>query len=144
MFVPEDFAVPTTHSNDRLRLRMLSVEIAEKDYEAVVESRIRLRKSSQPGWPREGFTLDENIADLERHEHEFSKREAFAYTVVTLDESRVLGCVYINPDNGKHDAVVRLWVRDSEQELLDLLMDTVQAWVADAWPFTAVRFENIG
>ena len=47
MFVPEDFAVPTTHSNDRLRLRMLSVEIAEKDYEAVVESRIRLRKSSQ-------------------------------------------------------------------------------------------------
>ncbi len=144
MFVPEDFAIPTQHSNDRLRLRMLSAAIAEKDYEAVLETRIRLRKSSHHGWPREGFTLDENIADLEKHECKFNNREAFAYTVVSLDESRVLGCVYINPGDGEHDAVVRLWVRDSEQELFDFLMTTVRVWVADVWPFRAVRFENIG
>lgn len=144
MFVPEDFAVPAEHSNDRLRLRMLSVADAQNDYEAVVETRIRLRKSSHHGWPREGFTLDENIADLEIHEREFNNREAFAYTVASLDESRVLGCVYINPGDVQHDAVVRLWVRDSEQRILAFLMTTVQAWVADVWPFTSVRFENIG
>ena len=144
MFVPEDFPIPAEHSNNRLRLRMLSTAVAEKDYEAVVETRIRLRQSSHQGWPREGFTLDENIADLERHEREFSNREAFAYTVVTLDESRVLGCVYINPGDGEHDAVVRLWVRDSERALFDFLVTTVQAWLADAWPFTTVRFDNIG
>ena len=144
MFVPEDFVVPTEHHNDRLRLRMLSVEDARKDYEAVMETRIRLRAVSSHGWPREGFTLDENISDLDRHEREFRNREAFAYTVVTLDETRVLGCIYINPCDGEYDAVVSLWVRDSEQELLDFLMTTVRAWVADVWPFTLVRYVNIG
>ena len=144
MFVPEDFAVPAEHGNDRLRLRRLSVAVAQKDYEAVVETRIRLRKSSQHGWPREGFTLDENIADLERHDREFGNREAFAYTVVTLDESRVLGCVYINPCDVEHGALVRLWVRDSEQRLLAFLTTTVRAWLADVWPFADVRIENIG
>jgi hypothetical protein len=44
-------------------------------------------------WPREGFTLEKNLADLEEHQQEFLDREAFTYTVVSLDESRVLGCV---------------------------------------------------
>jgi len=35
-------------------------------------------------------------------------------------------------------------VRDSEQALLTFLMNTVQTWVAKVWPFTAVRFENVG
>ncbi len=144
MFVPENFAIPAQLSNDRIRLRMLSVADAQKDYEAVVETRIRLRKSSHHGWPRDGFTLDENVADLKRHEREFLDREAFAYTVVALDESRVLGCVYINPGDAEHEAVVRFWVRDSEQALLTFLMNTVQTWVAEVWPFTAVRFENVG
>ncbi|MCZ6854761.1 MAG: hypothetical protein O7G86_12660 [Gammaproteobacteria bacterium] len=144
MFVPEDFAIPAQLSNDRLRLRMLSVADAQKDYEAVVETRTRLRKSSQHGWPRDGFTLAENTADLKRHEREFGNREAFAYTVVALDESRVLGCVYLNPCEVEHEAVVRFWVRDSERALLVFLEHTVQTWVADVWPFTAVRFENIG
>lgn len=144
MFVPENFAIPAQLSNDRIRLRMLSVADAQKDYEAVVETRSRLRKSSHHGWPRDGFTLDENVADLKRHEREFLNREAFAYTVVALEESRVLGCVYINPADAEHEAVVRFWVRDSEQALLTFLMNTVQTWVADVWPFTAVRFENVG
>ena len=144
MFVPEAFVIPTEHGNDRLHLKMLSVAYAHKDYQAVMETRVRLRRSSHHGWPREGFTIAENIADLERHEEEFKNREAFAYTVVTPDDSRVLGCVYINPDDKKHDAVVRLWVRESEQELLDLLSSTVRSWLAADWPFSAVRFEYIG
>jgi hypothetical protein len=38
-FVPDDFKVPTSFETDRFRLRMLSVDDVEKDYEAVIESR---------------------------------------------------------------------------------------------------------
>ena len=97
MFVPDEFTVPREHGNDQLHLKILSPSYAHKDYEAVMETQERLRKFSRHGWPREGFTIDENITDLERHEREFDNREAFAYTVVTPDGSRVLGCIYINP-----------------------------------------------
>ena len=136
--------IPTEHGNEVLRLKVLSAAVAEHDYEAVMETRFRLRASSHHGWPRDGFTLDENIADLDRHEREFDNREAFAYTVVSPDESRVLGCIYVNPDDKNHDAVVRLWVRDSERALFGFLLTTVQAWIEDIWPFSTVRYENIG
>ena len=41
-FVPEDFEVPAVLETDQFRLRMLSVDDVEKDYEAVMESRERL------------------------------------------------------------------------------------------------------
>ena len=69
---------------------MLSVDDVEKDYEAVIESRDLLRSMFGGDWPRDGFTLEENLKDLERHQQEFLDREAFAYTVVSLDNDRVL------------------------------------------------------
>jgi len=96
-FVPDDFEIPALLETDRFRLRMLSVDDVEKDYEAVIESREFLRTMFGGPWPRPRFTLEENLADLERHQQEFLSRKAFAYTVVSLDETRVLGCVYIDP-----------------------------------------------
>ena len=96
-------------------------------------------------WPREGFTIDENLADLERHQQEFLERQAFAYTVVSLDEARVLGCVYINPpkDEG-YDAFAYMWVRQSEydQGLDPILFKTVKAWLETSWPFSAVYYHG--
>src|SRR5207248_5317601 len=46
---------------------------------------------------------------------EFALRRSFAYTVVTPDESQVLGCVYINPSD-THDARVWMWLRRSAWE----------------------------
>lgn len=142
MFVSEDFVVPRQYNNDRFRMRMLTAADTHKDYEAVMETQIRLREHSAHGWPREGFTLEENTDDLRRHEREFFDREAFAYTVITPDESRVLGCIYINPGTTEHDAVVRFWVRESERDFEDCLLATLQAWMAEAWPFTNVRYET--
>ena len=143
-FVPDDFEVPAVLETDRFRLRMLSVGDDEKDYEAVIESR-ELLHSMGNTWPREGFTIDENLADLERHQQEFLERKAFAYTVVSLDESRVLGCVYINPpkDEG-YDAFAYMWVRQSEydQGLDPILFKTVKAWLETSWPFSAVYYHG--
>jgi hypothetical protein len=141
-FVPADFEVPAVLETGHFRLRMLSVDDLEKDYEAVIESRDLLHASGST-WPREGFTIEENLADLEWHQQEFLNRESFAYTVVSLDESRVLGCLYINPvKSGQADARVHMWVRQSEYDkgLDPILFQTVKAWIASDWPFETVSY----
>jgi RimJ/RimL family protein N-acetyltransferase len=141
-FVPASFMVPAVLETEQFRLRMLSVDDVEKDYEAVMESQVLLRAGGG-SWPRDGFTLAENLADLERHQREFLNREAFAYTVVALDESRVLGCVYIYPARKtKADAEIYMWVRQSEhdQGLDPVLFHAVKNWIATSWPFANVAF----
>ncbi|MDJ0756043.1 MAG: hypothetical protein QNJ45_21120 [Ardenticatenaceae bacterium] len=142
LFVPENFVAPSKLETPHFRLRMLSVEDVEKDYEAVMETQARFHAMGS-SWPREGFTIEENLADLERHQQEFLDRQAFAYTVVALDESRVLGCVYINPADGDEvDAAVVMWVRQSEFErgLDPILFDAVKQWLDASWPFANVSY----
>lgn len=152
-FVTSDFPVPAILEHEHFFLRMLRADDAQADYEAVMASQERLRAGSPHGWPRPGFTLAENRADLVRHEQEFHDRVAFAYTVVSPDGARTLGCVYINPpatsdtqpdspdSNGNPDAFVYLWVRDEDHaELSGELFRTVDAWLDAYWPFQAVRY----
>jgi len=143
-FVPENFAIPQVLETEYFRLRMLSTDDVEKDYEAVMETQERFHALGYE-WPREGFTLEENLADLEQHQQEFLDRKAFAYTVVSLDESRVLGCVYINPTGvGGIDARVRMWVRQSEYDkgLDPILFREVKKWIDTAWPFAKVIYPD--
>jgi RimJ/RimL family protein N-acetyltransferase len=142
-FVPDSFEAPAILETDRFRLRMLSVDDVEKDYEAVIESRELLQNQFGGSWPREGFTIQENLADLKRHQQEFEARVAFAYTVVSLDETRVLGCVYINPSEDENtDAEVYLWVRQSEydQGLDPILFETVKRWLEQTWVFNRIEY----
>ncbi|WP_432665281.1 hypothetical protein R9X47_03300 [Wukongibacter baidiensis] len=146
-FVPDNFIVPEKLETDRFCLRMLSVEDVEKDYEAVMSSVEHLRSLSDPEddniWPEESMTIDENYEDLKRHQDEFLRREAFAYTVVTLDESMCLGCVYIYPSKTvEYDADVDLWTRQSELEngLDELLYQTVRDWLEVKWPFKSIAY----
>ncbi len=155
-FVPDDFDIPAFFETDRFRLRMLSVDDVEKDYEAVIESRELLHTMFDGSWPRSGFTLEENFLDLERHQQEFLDHKAFAYTVVSLDETKVLGCIYINPpqkyshipefveywkETGS-DAVVFMWVRQTEYDkgLDEILFHTVRDWISADWPFRKVDY----
>lgn len=144
LFVPVNFIVPSTLETKDFRLRMLSVDDVEKDYEAVMETQERFH-SMGFSWPREGFTIEENLADLEQHQQEFLDREAFAYTVVSLDERRVLGCVYINPtESDDVDARVRMWVRQSEfvKGLDPILFNVVKRWIDSTWPFSKVIYPD--
>jgi len=121
---------------------MLSVDDVQEDYEAVMETQEYFHALGS-SWPRQGFTIEENLTDLEQHQQEFLDREAFAYTVVSLDESRVLGCLYINPSkNPDADAVVRMWVRQSEydQGLDPILFKAVKDWLESSWPFSIVAY----
>jgi len=143
-FVPDDFQIPAMLEIEHFRLRMLSVDDVQKDYEAVIESRELLHKMFGGPWPREGFTFEENLKDLKRHQQEFLERKAFAYTVVSLDESKVLGCLYINPpkeESGFKPYTV-MWVRQTEYEkgLDEILFQTVKDWIKTDWPFDEMLF----
>lgn len=142
-FVPTDFAVPEKLETDEFRLRMLTVHDVVKDYEAVMTSVDHLRNVwPGSGWP-EGLTLEQNLIDLGWHQKEFQTRRSFAYTVVTPSESRVVGCVYIEPTRKQgYDAAVFLWARQSEFAggLETRLHAAVRSWVAAKWPFQTVGF----
>lgn len=142
-FVPGDFKVPVKLETDEFRLRMLTINDAVKDFDAVTTS-VEHLKSIWPGgkWP-EGLTLEQNLIDLGWHQKEFQTRRSFAYTVVSLSEATVKGCVYIDPTlKVGYDAEVYLWARQSElaSGLEDRLYDVVRTWLAKEWPFENAAF----
>jgi hypothetical protein len=136
--VPDDFEVPEVLETEHFRLRPLTINDAVKDYEAVMESEDRLRTMNKSGgdWPS-GLTLEQNLIDLGWHQKEFQLRTSFAFTVVDLNESSVLGCLYINPTRKPgYGAEVTMWVRQSHVDagLDEHLFETVTSWVEDSWP----------
>lgn len=142
-FIPTDFRVPESLETNEFRLRMLTVNDVVKDYDAVMSS-IDHCKTIWPGgkWPT-GLTLEQNLIDLGWHQKEFQTRRSFAYTVVNPNESRVLGCVYIEPTRKPgYDAEVYLWARQSELAggLEDRLFAAVKDWIAAKWPFKSVAY----
>ncbi|MCH9693450.1 MAG: GNAT family N-acetyltransferase [Gammaproteobacteria bacterium] len=137
-FVSSDFSVPKVLETAEFRLRMLTIDDVDKDYAAVMSSIDHLR-NIWPGsdWP-DGLTIEQNLIDLDRHQMEFIERTAFAYTLVTLDESMVIGCVYVDPTRKRgFDAEVYFWVRESELDngLEDRLFNTLVEWLGEHWGF---------
>ena len=142
-FVEKSFKVPEKMETEEFRLRMLTVNDVVKDYDAVMSSIDELKTIWQDSdWPV-GLTLEENLIDLGWHQREFLTRRSFAYTVVSLDETRVLGCVYINPTRKRgYDAEVYLWARETKLGIgLDVsLCSAVKLWLKSEWPFVNVAF----
>lgn len=156
-FLPRGFAVPERAETAAFRLRSITIHDAFKDYDAVMSSREALwaRFGTIWGWPAANLTLEQNIVDLGWHQKEFQLRSSFDFAVMSPDDSRLLGCVYVDPadaddaelaacataQGGTHSAEVWTWVRSSElprglQGELDAFVDD---WLARAWPFAAVR-----
>src|SRR4051794_8446965 len=135
--VPAEFDVPDGLEHERFRLRMLTVDDVVRDFDAIC-ARVDHAGAPQPPFVE---TVAHNLVDLGWHQKEFELRRSFAYTVVAPDESRVLGCFYLYPDD-EADARAHLWVRrDAWQAGLDPLLEAeVRAWLERDWPFTDVRW----
>ena len=155
MFYPGDARVPDALWTDEFLVRPLRATDVELDYDAVITSRAELFLRSGGTWPREGFTLEENLADLERHEQEHHDRIAFTYTVMNPAETECLGCMYINPLEGllkragvsaEHipnaSAYVTFWVRQSRlaDNLDRRLLQALISWFQSEWAFSQVVF----
>lgn len=145
--MPPGFVPPARLVTDRFALVPLGPEHNERDHEAWASSIDHIRATPGYGlregaWPQP-MTLDENLADLERHARHFRDREGFTYTV--LDGDDVVGCVYVYPDeDGGTGARVRSWVRRSRAELDGPLRRAVADWLAsEAWPFASVSYDAV-
>jgi hypothetical protein len=145
-FLPKDFEVPQQLETNRLRLRMLKVADVIKDYDAVMSSREYLQKTKPFGpkqnWPL-GLTFEQNLIDLGWHQKEFQMRSSFAYTVMNLDETQCLGCVYIEPSSSlNYEAMLYHWVRQNQIKsgLDEYLFEIVKKWMVEKWPFKKVVY----
>ena len=150
--------VPEGLRNAEFMLRMLRATDVELDYDAVISSREQLLIRSGGDWPVEGFSLAENLADLQRHEQEHLERKAFTYTMMNTTETFCLGCVYINPllpllerlqagDQATSNvqepaAYVSFWVRSSRlaDDLDKRLLAALRAWFKEEWSFSQVVY----
>lgn len=140
-------------------VRPITADDAERDYEAVMESRDYLHAWEQSTWPEDDFTVEDNRGDLADLEAWNADRKAFIYTVLDPSETVCLGCVYIFPTDAKflrastitpvgddqwaeYHAAVYHWVRKSEMdagrdvEFFLLLRD----WLAGEWSFEKYLF----
>jgi hypothetical protein len=144
-FLPKGFIVPELLETDRFRIRPLTIHDVVKDYDAVMSSRDHLWRTFGEawGWPPEDLTLEQDLIDLGWHQKEFQLRSSFDYAVMSLDEKRLLGCVYVDPP-GKSgvEAEVYLWVRQSElaNGLDEYLYQTVRTWMTQVWPFQKIAY----
>ena len=146
-FVPEGFVNPRGTEHAGLPPGSLGPKHNAADHGAWSASieHIQVTPGFHRGdWPpREGMTLEEHLADLERHARDFAERAGFTYTVLAPDTDDVLGCVYIYPAREQgHDADVRSWVRATVPELDRELHAAVSRWLADAWPFPVVKYAD--
>jgi hypothetical protein len=110
-FLPADFEPPLLLETERFRMRPLSVDDVVKDYDAVMSSREHLWEmfGEAWGWPKADLTLEQDRKDLVWHEDEFARRSSFAYEVMSLDETRLLGCVYIDPSKKQSFDAEAFW-----------------------------------
>ena len=144
-FLPRDFVVPETLETERFRLRSITIHDVVKDYDAVMTSREHLWHlfGEAWGWPAADLTLEQDLIDLGWHQKEFQMRSSFDFAVMSPDESRLLGCVYIDPPSKTgSDAEVCWWARQDElaSGLEEMLGETVRRWINGAWPFARVIY----
>jgi hypothetical protein len=87
------------------------------------------------------MTLEANLDDLRRHAQDFELRRGFTYTVLSVPEDDVIGCVYIygsRQEPGVTD--VSSWVRADHAALDAELHRVVSDWLVREWPFERVAY----
>jgi hypothetical protein len=142
-FVPVSFDPPTSLVTSRFRLEPLGPQHNQADHAAWTSSIEHIR--STPGYPngnwppRNGMTLEQNLADLRRHAADFAGRAGFTFTVLDPGDNDVIGCAYLYPPaSDRWDVTVQSWVRADRAGLDTPLADAVASWLATDWPWERV------
>jgi RimJ/RimL family protein N-acetyltransferase len=126
-------------------LRPIRATDVDLDMPAVMGSRERLWSiyGVAWGWPPAHMTHEMDREDLARHEAEIEAHESFNYALFDLDETELLGCVYVDPpEKVGADAEISWWVVDRlvGSDVEHALDELVPRWVATAWPLQAPRY----
>ena len=136
-----DDSVPTPPTTPHFILEPLHEKHAKLDFAALMSCRQRLRNELQWGeWPPRDFTLSRNRADLRDHYGEFVRGEAFAYTVLQPDQTRCLGCIYLERFDPLDGAQLAFWVIDGALDIETMLVKTTLNWAHSAWGIEHIAF----
>ncbi len=124
-----------------VHLRPIRADDVDIDYPAVMGSRERLWATygGAWGWPSETMTVEADRDDLAHHEREIEAHESFNYAILDEHETRLLGCVYLDPpgpgDDG--DVAASWWLVDelADTQLQAELDAFVPRWLSETWGF---------
>jgi hypothetical protein len=144
--VPLDFPLPEPPSDERFLFALLSPEHNVSDLEAWSSSIEHIHETPgfrPDGWPERKYTLEENLADLEKHFDHSQRRLDFAWTVLDpAQPDTVIGCVYLYRDpTGQAEGKARSWVRADRAHLDGALRDHLRPWFATEWPLD-IRYDR--
>jgi hypothetical protein len=144
-FIPVDYNPARRIETETFVLIPLGPDLVNQDYAAYMSSIEHLQRTftRSSTWPHEDITIEDAMKDVLNEQERFTKRESFAYSVLTKDGERELGSVYIRPPNKPgFEAEVSLWVTQEEFDSgFDAsLYEWTQLWIADSWPFKTVAY----
>jgi len=143
--ISSNIRIPQQIKTDLFVIRPLEVTDAKADYEAVMESRDRIKNTFGPNhpWPPTDLTLEQNRIDLAWHQKEHQRRDSFTYTIYDPDTETELGCLYIQPTQiDDYDAAVYFWtsMTANQRDLVDQITACIRRWVSEDWPLEKVIY----
>lgn len=145
-WLPDDFVHPLhVPLTDDVHLRPIRASDVDIDMVTVHANQPMLWEvyGAAWGWPPRGMTREQDEEDLARHAAEMETHESFNYAVLDGAETRLLGCVYIDPadEDADADAEVSWWLDGgADPGLRHRLDEFVPRWLSTAWPFRRVAY----
>ena len=140
---PNGFDAPIEYITKKFVLRPLTIDYVDEDYEVVMSSVDHLYKlMDNSEWPK-GLTLEGNLIDLGWHQREFTLGHSFAYTVLSPEINKIIGCCYIYPSaNPQYEVQVFYWIKENllKDGLESELGITIKSWLEESWPFKRIDF----
>lgn len=144
-WIAAGFSVPVLVETPDFKVVPLGPALVKVDFDAYMSSIEHLQKTftRSTDWPHPGITDADAMRDMETEQARFSKRESFAYAVLTPDGLHERGCIYVYPSPVKgYDAMVRIWVTKAEHDAgFDAaLYAWATNWLKADWPFAKVAY----
>jgi hypothetical protein len=128
LLVPDTFMAPRPPDVGTYVWHHLEPGILEQDYQFLVDA----------GRKPESIDKGEDYGELKRHQWEFQNASAFAYGVLTADETKEAACVYVNPSKKTgYDVQVRIWIsKPGADPAFDKELEAAtRDWIKAKWPF---------
>lgn len=147
--VPERLVCP------RFVAEPLQENFARLDYDAYISSPQVIEEHSQGRWPVEGYTLEQERAEVAAHFIRHTQRIDFAFILLSPDLAYSLGCCYILPlfpflkrcgatmdAATERSTMVTFWLRQSEQStgLAKDVVHELNMWLKSDWQFDRFCF----
>src|SRR5258706_15112050 len=143
MLVPDSLKITDKLQTPHFLIRKLMAKDVYLDYIAVMSS-IDIIKNTRGGdWPTKDLTFEDDLIDLAWHQREFENRHSFAYTVMDLEGTECLGCIYFYPPGTRKkapensDVDISFWVtaKAYREGLYEILYKEILEWLDQDWLF---------